>query len=45
MVYFITFVLLVWVWLITEWINAQHNNTNKKDDSSTKSDDTYSEIF
>ena len=43
MIYFIIFVLLIWVWLITEWINAplMNNNTNK-DDSTIKSNDTNS---
>lgn len=43
MVYFIIFVLLVWVWLISEWINAPliKNNTNK-DDSTAQSNDTNS---
>jgi hypothetical protein len=45
MIYFIIFVLLMWLWLITEWINAPHNSTNQKNDSSTESDDTYREIF
>jgi hypothetical protein len=44
MVYFIIFVLLIWVWLITEWINAplMNDNTNKDDDSTVKSNDTNS---
>lgn len=31
MIYFIIFVMLVWVWIISEWINAPHSNedTNK----------------
>ena len=43
MIYFIIFVLLIWVWLITEWINAplMEDNTNK-DDSTVKSNDTNS---
>jgi hypothetical protein len=40
MIYFIIFVLLVWVWIITEWINAPINNTNQDNDYSIKSDDT-----
>jgi hypothetical protein len=43
MVYFIIFVLLIWVWLIAEWINAPHQpNTNKDDDSTAQSNDTNS---
>jgi hypothetical protein len=43
MIYFIIFVLLIWVWLIAEWINApliKHNTD--KNDSSVKSNDTNS---
>lgn len=43
MIYLVIFVLLTWVWIITEWINAPNYDeyTNKKDnDSSTKSNDT-----
>lgn len=40
MIYFIIFVLLMWIWLITEWINAPHNSTNQDNDYSIKSDDT-----
>jgi len=43
MIYFIIFVLLTWVWLISEWINAPRFDkyTNKKkDDSATKPNDT-----
>lgn len=46
MIYFIIFVVLVWVWLLSEWINAPHFDeyTNTKDDDSTvKSNDTNSE--
>ena len=44
MIYFIIFVLLVWVWIIVEWINAPFidDNTNKDDDSAIKSNDTNS---
>ena len=44
MVYFIIFVLLVWVWIIVECINAPFidDNTNKDDDSAIKSNDTNS---
>ena len=45
MLYFIIFVLLVWVWLIAEWINAPHmddngNTIKKKDDFTAQSNDT-----
>lgn len=45
MLYFIIFVLLVWVWLIAEWINAPYmddngNTIKKKDDFTVKSNDT-----
>ena len=42
MIYFIIFVLLVWVWVIVEWMNAPFidDNTNKDDDSAIKSNDT-----
>jgi hypothetical protein len=44
MVYFIIFVLLIWVWVIVEWMNAPliNDNTNKDDDSTIKSNDTNS---
>lgn len=44
MIYFIIFVLLVWIWLLSEMINApyvdKYTNTTKND-SATKSNDTY----
>jgi hypothetical protein len=44
MIYFIIFVLLIWVWVIVEWMNAPliNDNTNKDDDSTIKSNDTNS---
>lgn len=44
MIYFIIFVLLIWVWVIIEWMNAPliNDNTNKDDDSAIKSNDTNS---
>jgi hypothetical protein len=44
MIYFIIFVLLLWIWLIAEFINAPiiKNNTNKKDDSTADSNDSNS---
>jgi hypothetical protein len=44
MIYFIIFVLLIWVWVIVEWMNAplMEDNTNKDDDSAIKSNDTNS---
>lgn len=39
MIYFIIFVLLVWVWIISEWINAPKDNTIRHD-STTQSNDT-----
>ena len=41
MIYFIIFVLLVWVWLITEWINAPTQPNTNKNDSTVKSNDTH----
>lgn len=43
MLYFIIFVLLVWVWVISEWINAPliKDNTDKND-STAQSNDTNS---
>lgn len=38
MIYFIIFVLLVWIWIISEWMNAPYNST--QNDSSTQSNDT-----
>jgi hypothetical protein len=43
MIYFIIFVLLLWVWLIAEFINApliKHNINKKDDDSTTQSNDS-----
>jgi hypothetical protein len=40
MIYFIIFVSLVWIWLISEWINAPHQTNTNKDDSSAQSNDT-----
>lgn len=48
MIYFIIFVALVWVWLLSEWINAPHfdESTNTKDDDFTaESNDTNSQGF
>ena len=43
MIYLVTFVLLVWIWIIAEWLNAPTMNNDTKqddDDSSVKSNDT-----
>lgn len=42
MIYFVIFVLLIWIWIIYEWINAPlyKDNTNENNDSATKSNDT-----
>lgn len=45
MIYFIIFVLLIWVWLIAEWINAPRidndgNIIKKKNDSTAQSNDS-----
>ena len=48
MIYFIIFVLLIWVWLIAEWISAPNCDeyTNKKNnDPAAKSNDTNSKGF
>jgi hypothetical protein len=37
--YLIIFVLFIWIWIISEWINAPIDNTTNND-SSTKSNDT-----
>ena len=47
MLYFIIFVLLVWVWIISELINSPHmdndgNIIKKKNDSAVKPNDTNS---
>ena len=47
MLYFIIFVLLVWVWIISEFINSPHmdndgNIIKKKNDSAVKPNDTNS---
>ncbi len=43
MIYFIIFVLLAWVWLLSEWINAPLHNTTYNNDSTTQSNDTNSQ--
>ncbi len=40
MIYFIIFVLLAWVWLLSEWINAPLHNNTYNNDSTTQSNDT-----
>ena len=49
MIYFIIFVIIAWIWIAYEFHSAPYSdsgdNKNKKNDSSTKSDDTYNEIF
>jgi hypothetical protein len=40
MIYFIIFVLLVWIWLIAEWINAPHHPNTHKHDSTADSNDS-----
>jgi CDP-diglyceride synthetase len=42
MIYFVIFVSLVWIWLISEWINAPRQPNTNKDDSSAQSNDTNS---
>jgi hypothetical protein len=43
MIYFIIFVLLIWVWLISELINAPlKKEDTHKNDSTVKSNDTNS---
>lgn len=40
MIYLIIFVLLIWVWIIYEWINAPHMPNDTQHDFTTKSNDT-----
>lgn len=40
MIYLVIFVLLVWVWIIFEWINAPTDITKQDNDDTTKSNDT-----
>jgi hypothetical protein len=42
MIYLVIFVLLVWVWLIAEWINAPHQSNTKRYDFTAQSNDTNS---
>jgi hypothetical protein len=42
MIYLVTFVLLIWVWIIAECINAPFEDT-KQDDDSIKPNDTNSQ--
>ena len=39
MIYLVIFVLFVWIWIISEWINAKQQDN----DSSIKSNDTNSQ--
>jgi ATP/ADP translocase len=43
MVYFIIFVLLIWIWIITEFINAPYQSNTNKNDSTTQSNDSNPE--
>ena len=43
MIYFITFVLLVWIWVIAEWMNSPYDDTNQDRDDSIKPNDTNSQ--
>jgi hypothetical protein len=43
MIYLVTFVLLVWIWIIAEWMNAPPEDTKQKDDDSIKPNDTNSQ--
>lgn len=47
MIYFIIFVIIIWIWMIYEFRSAPYldKDNKKKNDSTTKSDDTYHEIF
>ena len=43
MIYLVTFVLLVWIWIIAEWLNAPTINDDTKqddDDSTVEPNDT-----
>lgn len=40
MIYFIIFVLLVWIWLIAQWINAPHDPNTHKHDFTADSNDS-----
>jgi hypothetical protein len=43
MIYLVTFVLLVWIWVIAEWMNAPYEDTKQdKDDSTVEPNDTNS---
>jgi ATP/ADP translocase len=43
MVYFIIFVLLIWIWIIAEFINAPYQSNTNKNDSTTQSNDSNPE--
>jgi hypothetical protein len=43
MIYLVTFVLLVWIWIIAEWMNAPIDNTKQDKDDSIKPNDTNSQ--
>jgi hypothetical protein len=44
MIYFVIIFVLIWVWVIVEWINSPYfdeNTNNKNDDFTTKPNDTH----
>jgi hypothetical protein len=43
MIYLVTFVLLIWVWIIAEWMNAPFEDTKQDKDDSIKPTDTNSQ--
>ena len=40
MIYLVVILLLVWVWIIAEWINAPTDPNRQDNDSSTQPNDT-----
>ena len=40
MIYLVVTLLLIWVWIIAEWINAPKDSNRQDNDSSIKSNDT-----
>jgi len=40
MIYLIVILLLVWVWIISEWMNAPVDSNRQDNDSPTQSNDT-----
>ena len=41
MIYFVIIFVLIWVWVIVEWINAPYFEDDKNNDFTTKPNDSH----